>query len=45
LRVKNDYSDTLLGPQPHPGFIGVFGQAALDGGDGEVEGAVEVLKK
>jgi hypothetical protein len=26
------------GPQPHPDFIEVFGQAALDDGEGEVEG-------
>ena len=29
------------GPQPHPSFIEVFGDAALGWGDGEVAGAGE----
>jgi hypothetical protein len=30
-----------IGPQPHPSFIEVFGEAPLRGGEGEVEGAGE----
>ena len=30
-----------FGPQPHPGFIGVFGEAAYDDGDRTLEGAGE----
>jgi hypothetical protein len=30
-----------IGPQPHPGFIEVFGETAGDYGDGEVERAGE----
>jgi len=29
------------GPQAHPSFIGVFGEAAVDDRDGAVEGAGE----
>jgi hypothetical protein len=30
-----------FGPQPHPGFIEVFGEAAFDNGDGALAGAEE----
>jgi hypothetical protein len=30
-----------IGPQPHPNFIEVFGEAALGRGEGEVERAGE----
>ena len=33
------------GPQPHPGFIEVFCEAAFYNGDGEVEGAGEDDRK
>ena len=32
---------TGIGPQPHPGFIGVPGGAAARWGEGQVEGAGE----
>jgi hypothetical protein len=30
-----------IGPEPHPGFVEVFGEAAFGGGDGKVERAGE----
>ena len=38
---QRDPSRTAIGPQPHPSFVEVFGQASFGGGEGEVAGAGE----
>jgi hypothetical protein len=40
-RERSIHEYLAIGPQPHRGFVEVFGDAALDDGDGAMEGAWE----